>query len=386
MGFYPRPARDETFAELRKDIREFCREHDLARLCQQLDARPRFPREVFALLGSRGWLGSGVAAEFEGAGWPLSREAVVIEELAREGGSVFAKLALQPNYCSILRQGSGELRARWYSPLLRGTVLVGNQITEPDAGSDVASMAMVAEKQGDEYVLQGSKSGIAFAEDAEAAIVLARTGGSPGAKGVSAFLVPQRLQGDLGERWMRRGRVSYNQVRVPASHLIGREGEAFSYLMTSLTHERVLLSVIYLALADASLRTTIDHVMQRKAFGRVIGSFEAVSFPLVEGVARLEAARLLVERTIARHEQGQKVDAEASLCKWLSNETALRILDDAIQFHGSLGYSNQAPHEQRWRDVRSGGIAHGTREILHVVAAREILGRESLPYGADGKR
>jgi cyclohexanecarboxyl-CoA dehydrogenase len=248
-------------------------------------------------------------------------------------------------------------------------------------------MEMVAERDGDAYILNGTKSGISFAGDAEAAIVYARTSDAAGAKGVSAFIVPQQLDGisyelheDLGERWMRRGCVHYDRVRVPAEQLIGAEGTAFSRLMISLSHERMLLSVIYLALADASLRETMRYVMSRKAFGAVLGSYEAVSFPLVEDVARLEATRLFVERTIGHYEEGRNIDAEAAVSKWLSNETALQVLDDAIQFHGGLGYSNEVPHQQRWRDVRSGRIAHGTREILHIVAARELLGRESLPY------
>lgn len=385
-----RAARDDE--AMARQVTAFARSSNLADRSRALDSQPEFPWTEFRALGERGWLGPRIPKANGGQGWPLLREARLIEVLSREGGSVFGKLVLQPEFCSVLLHGSPALRQRWFRPLLAGKVLVGNQITEPGAGSDVAALATSAILEGDprtgSYIVTGTKSEVAFAEDAQAALVYVRAGDVPGAAGVTALLIPQNARGisrelhdDLGERWMRRGTVHYDHVRVPAAQRIGAEGEGFRLLMGELTHERALLGVIYLALAQASLDETLADVMSRRAFGRPLGSFEAISFPLVEDVARLEAARLYLWATLAKLEDGRPAPGESALAKWLANSTALGVLDHAMQFHGGAGYSKRLPHEQRWRDVRSGRVAHGTDEILHIVAAREILGRESVPYG-----
>lgn len=380
------PAREE---EIRREARAFVLEAHLADRARELDQNPAFPQAEWKALAGRGWLGPRVREEMGGAGWKLTEEAVLIEELAYGGGSVFAKLVLQPQFCSPLQRGGRDLRERWYRPMLQGKVLVGNQVTEPGAGSDAASLAMTAAHDGETFVLSGTKSGIAFASDADAAIVYARTSPEQGARGVSAFLVPQDLPGirrhllrDLGEKWMRRGTVHYEKVVVPASSMIGESGAGFQYLMEELTPERALLAVIYLALARRSWEETRVRVMGRQAFGRPLGSFEGISFPLVEDYVRLESARLFAWDVLARLERAPKgMDGDAALSKMWANTVALEALEHAMQFHGGDGYSDAFPHEQRWRDVRSGAVAHGSLEVLKVVAARELMGRESLPYG-----
>ncbi len=379
-------------AELRREVRRFAQERDLARRARELDEHPAFPWEEYRALGGRGWLGPRQAETEGGRGWPLRREAALLEELAYQGGSALAKLSLQPDFCSVLAHASPSLRERWFRPLFTGGVLVGNQVTEPEVGSDAAHLRLLAEPApGPEggFLLTGTKSQVAFAADAQAAVVYARTGEGEGGRGISAFLVPQDLRGirvelyeDLGERWMRRGEVHYDRVQVPKENLIGEPGQGFRYLRRELTQERALLAVVYLALSRASLDEVAERVMHRQAFGRPLGSFEAVSFPLVEDLARWEAAYLFVDETLALLERGEgPVDGRAALAKWLSNETSLTILDHAMQLCGGEGYSHRLPHEQRWRDVRSGRVAHGSQEILHLVAARDYLGRGSSPYG-----
>jgi cyclohexanecarboxyl-CoA dehydrogenase len=378
--------------ELRREVRRFAQERELTHLARELDEHPRFPWEVYRALGAQGWLGPRQAEAEGGRGWPLLREAALLEELAYRGGSVMAKLALQPDFCSVLAQASPAIRDRWFRPLFRGEVLVGNQVTEPGRGSDATHLQLSAERVGGPdggFLLTGTKSQIAFAADAQAALVYARTGEGEGARGISAFLVPQDLPGisvtlyeDLGERWMRRGDVHYERVRVPEENLVGEPGRGFAYLRRELTEERALLAVIYLALARASLDEVAEAVMHRQVFGRPLGSFEAISFPLVEDLARWESAHLYVRETLSLLQAGEGgAGGRAALAKWLSNETSLAILDHAMQFTGGEGYSHRLPHEQRWRDVRSGGVAHGSNEILHLVAAREYLGRGSSPYG-----
>ena len=310
--------------------------------------------------------------------------ATALYHLAYHGGTTFAKLSLQPEFASVLGEhGSPSLIDRYYRPLVRGECLVANQVTEPSAGSDAGAIVLAARAVGDEVELTGTKSEAAFAQDADAAIVYARDDAGAGpSEGISAYLVPQRLHGiaatvvpDLGERWMRRGTVVYDHVRIPASHRIGAPGAAFGYLKPELTQERALLAAIYLGVARASWEETVRYVGGRSVFRRPLSDQQAVAFPLVEDGARMEAARLYTMRTIERLGAGAPVDGEAALAKWLATETALVVLDHAIQFHGGRGYSKALPHEQRWRDVRSGGIAHGPSEIMRLVAARELWPR-----------
>lgn len=335
-------------------------------------------------MGAAHLLGLRTPARLGGRELPLPRVGALLYRLAYAGGTAFAKLSLQPEFSSVLAEhGSPELIDRWFRPMMRGESLVGNQLTEPTAGSDVAAIQMRAVRDGSDYVLRGTKSEVAFAVDADAAIVYAKLPAAAPRTGITAFLVPQDLPGiarqtgagDMGERWQRRGSVTYTDVRIPVSQRIGEEASGFEYVRSELTRERALLAAIYLGVGRASWDETVRYVGEREAFGRPLASQEAVSFPLVEDGADLEAAWLYVQEALRSLEAGANADAEAALAKWMAGETALRAIDHAIQFHGGRGYSQALPHEQRWRDVRSGGIAHGPAEIMHLVAARHLWPR-----------
>lgn len=361
------------------EAEELAQRLDLARRSVEIDRDEGFPREEFRALGAAGWLGLHQPKERGGRGWALPEVGVALFHLAYHGGTAFAKMSLQPEFCSVLAEhGSRELVAANFPALMRGERLIGNHVTEPGAGSDVRAIACHARREGDEYELTGVKSEAAFAPIADAAIVYARVDGdAPGA--VTALLVPQDGRGiarravpDLGERWMERGEVRYDRVRVPVRQRIGEEGRAFDYLKDELVRERALLAAIYLGVARASWDETVAYVGERTAFGKTLAAHEAVGFPLVEDWARQDAAWLLTQAALARLGRGEPADAEASLAKWLAVEVALGTIDHAIQFHGGQGYSGALPHERRWRDVRSGRLAHGTAEIMRRVAARAL--------------
>jgi alkylation response protein AidB-like acyl-CoA dehydrogenase len=371
-----------------EELRSTALRLDLARRYQELDRHPSFPRQEFRSLGEAKLLGLHTASALGGRGLPLARTGVALFHLAYLGGTVFAKLSLQPEFSSVLADhGSAALVDAWYRPMVRGEVVVGNHITEPGAGSDAGAIAASAMPDGDEYVLTGEKSEAVFAADADAAIVYARVRGTDPRREITAFLVPQTLAGierststgDLGERWQRRGTVRYDKVRVARSMRIGEEGMGFGYLRRELTQERALLAAIYLGAGRASWDETVEYVGQRKAFGLTLSAQEAVAFPLVEDGAELEAAWLYTSRVLEGLDRGEKRDAEAAMAKWMATEVALRAIDHAIQFHGGRGYSQEFPHEQRWRDVRSGRIAHGPSEIMRLVAARQLWGRAERP-------
>ncbi len=363
------------------EVRAASRRLDLPRRYRELDRTPAFPRAEFRALGEAGLLGLRTPTALGGRGLSLPRAGIALFHFAYLGGTTFAKLSLQPEFSSVLAEhGAPELVEAWFRPMVRGERLVGNHITEPGAGSDAAGISATAERSGEGYLLDGEKSEAAFAGDADAAIVYARVPPAEPRSGATAFLVPQDLPGiehvpppgDLGERWQRRGTVRYRSVRLPREYRIGEEGAGFRYLRSELTREHALLAAIYLGVARASWDETVEYVGRRRAFGRPLSQQEAVAFPLAEDGARLEAAWLYTARTLALLEAGSPAVAEAALAKWLATDVALRTLDHAIQFHGGRGYSAELPHEQRWRDVRSGQIAHGPSEIMLHTAARRL--------------
>jgi cyclohexanecarboxyl-CoA dehydrogenase len=372
---------DPIVAEVRAAIHAL----NLGDRYRALDERPEFPRAEFRSLGDAHLLGLRTARKYGGRGLPLPTVGAALYHLAYGGGTAFAKLSLQPEFASVLAEhGSERLVDEWFRPMVRGERLVGNQLTEPTAGSDASAIAMTAVPDGEAYVLNGVKSEVAFAADADAAVVYAKVPSGAPRGGITAFLVPQELPGivreagvgDLGERWQRRGTVTYSGVRLPQGLRIGDERAGFEYVREELTRERALLAAIYLGVARASWDETVRYVGERVAFGKPLSTQEAVAFPLVEDGASLTAAWLYVERTLQLLETGGRLDAEAALSKWMACEVALRAIDHAIQFHGGRGYSHALPHEQRWRDVRSGRIAHGPAEIMHVVAARQLWPRK----------
>jgi cyclohexanecarboxyl-CoA dehydrogenase len=342
-------------------------------------------------MGQARLLGLSIPAGLGGRGLSLPDTGRALRELAYLGGTTFAKLALQPEFCSVLAvHGRRALRARYFEPLLRGEGLVANLLTEPGAGSDLSALAATARRVGTGYRLDGIKSEAAFAVDAGAAIVYARVPGkaSPGA-GLSAFLVPLEGPGierdwelDLGERWMRRGSVKFSEVALTRGARIGPEGHALDAVKEELTRERLFLAAIYLGVARASFEELVDHVGSRSTFGRPLARHQAVGFPLVEDWARLDAAELYVERALKRAEREGADPGASALAKWMAADVALSTLDHAIQFSGGRGYSKALPHEQRWRDVRSGALAHGTAEIMHLVAAQSLWPRRpATPEG-----
>ncbi len=318
-----------------------------------------------------------------GRGLGLPEAGAALYRMAyRSGATTFAKLLLQPEFSSVLgEQGSDRLRASYYAPLLRGELLLGNQLTEPTAGSGLGGLALEARPEGSGgYRLRGTKSQAAFAADAEAAIVYARVAGSGAAsKGLTAFLVPQerpgierRVVGDLGERWMRRGAVRYDDVAVEGELRIGEEGAALGYVVPELRRERALLALVYLGVARRSLEETVEHVGDRRVSGRPLSDRQAVGFPLAEDWAEGDALTLYALRALERLDAGANAEAEGALAKALSVPLALRTIDHALQFHGGRGYSQELPFERRWRDVRSGDLAHGPGEVMRQTAVRAL--------------
>jgi cyclohexanecarboxyl-CoA dehydrogenase len=372
--------------ELVRTLRTFARK-ELAPRSREWDRTGAFPWEAWRQMGELGLLGLRTPAEYGGQVTDLLTMGIATEEVARGDFSCTYGIQLAGLAGEIIgRNGSEELKRRWLPPTARGETVIALALTEPGAGSDAANLACRAERDGDDYVITGEKSGISLAMVAQAAIVFARTGGG-GARGVTAFLVPLDAAGvsrsalrDLGTRAVARAVLSFDHVRVPASHRLGSEGAGFREVMRGFDYNRLVIALACLGVAQVSLEETMQYVRERRAFGRAIARFEGVSFPIAEAATHVDAARGLCYRGLWLADQGRAYTKESAMAKWWAPRLAVETIHQCLLLHGHYGYTDELPFEQRLRDVIGLELGDGTAEVMKVVVARELLGRESLPY------
>jgi cyclohexanecarboxyl-CoA dehydrogenase len=373
--------------ELVRTLRAFSRK-ELAPHSAEWDRTGRFPWDAWRRMGELGLFGLRAPAAWGGQEADLVTTGIAIEEIGRGDFSCTYGIQLACLAGEIVgRNGSEEVKRRWLPPVIRGEAVMAIALTEPGVGSDAAHLACRAERHGDEYVITGEKSGISLGMVAHAAMVFARTGPGAGARGVTAFLVPLDLPGvtrsalhDLGSRAVGRAVLSFDHVRVPASHRLGPEGAGFYEVMRGFDFNRVLIALACLGVAQVSLEETMRYVQERRAFGRPIVQFEGVSFPLAEAATLLEAARLLSYKALWLADRGERHTKEAAMAKWWAPKLAVETIHQCLLLHGHYGYTDELPFGQRLRDVIGLEIGDGTAEIMKLIVARELMGREALPY------
>jgi cyclohexanecarboxyl-CoA dehydrogenase len=373
--------------ELARTLRAFAG-RALAPRSGQWDRSGEFPRDAWRQMGELGLLGLRAPAELGGAEADLVTTGIAVEEIAR--GDFCATYGIQLAAFAgeiVGRNGSAEVRERWIPPTARGETVIALALTEPGVGSDAAHLACRAEREGGDYVLTGEKSGISLGMAAQAAIVFARTGGGAGARGISAFLVPLDLPGvarsalrDLGSHAIVRAVLSFDHVRLAGSLRLGAEGTGFRQVMGSFDSNRVLIGLACLGAAQVSLEETMAYVKERQAFGRALARFEGVSFPIAEAATQLEAARWLCYRALWLADRGAPFTKESAMVKAWVPRLAVDTIHQCLLLHGHYGYTSELPFEQRLRDVMGLEIGDGAAAIMKIVVARELMGRESLPY------
>jgi cyclohexanecarboxyl-CoA dehydrogenase len=312
---------------------------------------------------------------------------IAIEEVARGDFSCTYGVQLACLGGEIIgRNATEEVRQRWLPAMVSGEAVLAIGLTEPSAGSDAASLACRAVREGDEYVITGEKSGISLGLVAHAIMLFATTDPSAKARGVTAFLVPLDRPGvsrsplrDLGARAVGRAVLSFDHVRVPVSHRLGEEGTGFYQVMRGFDFNRVLIALACLASAQISLEETMAYVKERRAFGRALAQFEGVSFPIAEAATMIEAARLLCYRALSLADRGERHTKESAMVKWWAPRLAVDTIHQCLLLHGHYGYTDELPFEQRLRDVIGLEIGDGTAEVMKLIVARELMGRESVP-------
>jgi len=368
---------------LQRTLRQFAMAELLPKYTRW-DRRGEFPAEVWPQLGEMGVFGLRVPETYGGTGFSYLEAGFAIEQIAR--GDFNACYGIL-NACfagDILgRFASPEICSAWLPPLAAGEKVISICLTEPHCGSDAASIRTRAIRDGDDYVVSGEKSAITLLMVADAAVLFAKTAPEKKAAGVSAFLLPLDARGltktryeDMGAKGIVRGSLFLDDVRIPAANRIGPENAGFTQVMQTFDYTRALIGLMCLGAAEQTVEETIGYVKGREAFGQPISKNQGVSFPLAEAKARLEMLRWLCYRTLWLRDQGLPHTAEAAMCKAEGPTLCADVIRECLVLHGHYGYTQDYPVEQRYRDVLGQIIADGTPQIMKMIIARNMLGRE----------
>jgi cyclohexanecarboxyl-CoA dehydrogenase len=352
------------------------------------DRRAAFREGLVAEMAGMGLIGLRIPAEHGGQGADALTTGIAAEEISRADLNA-AYLILLPSLVAEVLIGAADARQReaWLPRIAAGETVPCLCLTEPEHGSDAASLALRAERDGDGWRLTGEKTSISLATFAQTALVFARTGDKDsGARGISAFYVELDERyvrrspfSDLGERSVGRASLAFDGHPVPADGLVGGEGEGFVRCMRGFDYSRALIALMCLACAGRSLDEAIAYARERNAFGGPISRQQGVAFPLVELATQLRGARLLCYESLWRKDRGEPHALEANMVKWWGPRLAVEICHQALLTFGHSAYSDELPQAQRLRDVIGLEIGDGTAQIASLVAARHLFGREHAP-------
>ncbi len=358
-------------------------QREIAPHITQWDRAHTFPRSLYGKLNDVGLMGMLVPEEYGGVGADQVAYALAIEELARVDAGTAVTVSVHSMIChAIAVLGTDAQRAQWLERLAAGDTIAGFGLTEPDAGSDAAAIRGTAVRDGDEYILNGRKQWCTNGGYAGVVMAMFRTGG-PGVRGISAFLVDADTPGLIAEKTTEKLGIHtsntvdllFDNVRIPATALLGREGSGLSSALATLTSGRVGIAAQAVGILAACLESSVEFAKQRTAFGKPIGAFEGISFKIARMATDLDAARLLVMRAAALAAAGRPYAIEASKAKLFASTAARTHASEAVQIHGGYGYTTEFPVERYYRDAKITEIYEGTSEIQQLVIARSLLGR-----------
>jgi alkylation response protein AidB-like acyl-CoA dehydrogenase len=367
---------------LRRSIREFA-EAEIKPYIREWDAAQHFPHELLPKLAELGLMGIQFSPEYGGSGMSAVDYCICIEELARVDPSVSLSVAAHNGLgaAHIAMFGSTEQKQQYLAPLARGAKLAAWGLTEPGSGSDAAAMRTTASRDGDDWILNGSKMFITHGASAHTMVVMAVTDRSKGNKGISAFVVERGTPGfiagkkedKLGMRASETTEVIFQNCRIPAAQLLGDAGQGFIQTLQVLDAGRIGIAALSVGLAQGAYEAARSYAFERRQFGRAIGTFQSIRWKLVDNAARLEAARLLTYRAAWLKDQRRRMTLESSMAKLYASEIAVRASEDAVQIHGGYGFVKDYPAEKFFRDVKLTTIGEGTSEVQRLVIARQLL-------------
>jgi hypothetical protein len=364
---------------------------DMARAfaCEQLapnaaqwDRDSRFPKEALAEMGRLGLMGIQIPETYGGAGAGMTALALALEEIAAGDGSVSTVMSVHNGLGSlpILQFGSEEQKKKYLPRLAKGEVLSAFALTEPHVGSDASAIRTRAEKHGNGWRLNGTKQFVTSGSTAGICITFAVTNPNAGKKGISAFIVPTdtpgynvaRVEHKLGQRASDTCQIVFDEMKLPADALLGKEGEGYKIALSNLEGGRIGIAAQAIGMARAAYEAALAYAKEREAFGQKIIRHQAVAFRLADMATHIEAARLLTLNAAGLRDKGRPCLKEASMAKLFASEMAERVCSDAIQIHGGYGYVTDFPVERIYRDVRVCQIYEGTSDIQRLVISRAL--------------
>jgi alkylation response protein AidB-like acyl-CoA dehydrogenase len=377
------PLTDEQ-REIQNVAREFAREY-IAPYSAEWDEKAHFERSVIDKLGELGFLGMMIPEQYDGLGLDTYSYLLALEEIATADASVAVAMSVHNSLPTqmILRWGTDAQRAQFLAPMARGEMLGAFALSEPEAGSDAASLRAQAVRDGDEWVLNGTKSWVTSGGQADVYLTMVRTD-SPdnrrGARGISAFILTPDLPGfsvgrkedKMGLRGSPTTQLVFENCRVPADRLLGEEGSGFVYAMQSLDNGRLGIAAQAIGIARAALEHSTAYAADRKQFGQALRELQAIQFKLADMAMRVTAARALLYATATAKDRGVRTTQYGSMSKLFASETAMWVTTQAVQIFGGYGYMKEYPVERLFRDAKVTEIYEGTSEIQRIVIAREL--------------
>lgn len=366
---------------IRDSVRDFVERH-VAPTVIERDEKCAFPHDIIEQMADQGLLGIPHDPEFGGGGVDTVSFCLAIEEIARWDASLALTVASHTSLCSghIALAGTDQQKQKYLTPLARGEQLGGWCLTEPGSGSDSSDMKTTAEKNGDSYILNGSKIFITQGSVGDVYVVLAKTDQDKGTGGISAFIVEKAWDGvtpgkkikKLGMNSSDTTEVHFENVEVPAENLLGNEGEGFKDTMQVLDSGRIGIGALAVGIARGCLEESLKYSSERKQFGKSVGDFQAIEHKMVDIAVDTDAARLLVHRAAWLKDQGKSYTKEASMGKLFASEAAMDAAVEAVQIHGGYGYTKEYHVERFMRDAKLLEIGEGTSEIQRLIIGREL--------------
>jgi len=367
--------------------REFARA-EIAPWSAAWDRDAHFERSLIPKLGALGFLGMMVPERYDGQGLDTCTYLVALEEIAAVDASVAVLMSVHNSLPTqmLLRWGSEEQKQRFLRPLARGDWLGAFALSEPDAGSDAANLSAQAVRDGDQWVINGTKAWVSAGGQSDVYLAMARTD-SPndrrGARGIGAFIVTPDLPGfkvgkkedKLGLRASATTQLIFDDLRVPCANLLGESGRGFLYAMQSLDNGRLGISAQAIGIARAALEHSTRYAAERRQFGKPIKEYQGIQFMLADMATSITAARAMLYAAAAAKDRGESITQFSSMSKLFASETAMKVTTDAIQIFGGYGYMKDFPVERLFRDAKVTEIYEGTSEIQRIVIARELYTR-----------
>lgn len=372
----------EEQQQIKTSVREFA-EAEIAPHVMEWDETQHFPMELKPKLAELGLMGVLFPEGYGGAGMGYVEYATIIEELSRVDGSVGISIAAHNSLCSnhIYQFGTEAQKQKYLVPLARGEHLGAWGLTEPGAGSDASGTRTTAVRDGNGWIINGSKNFITHAIHGDTCVAFASSDRAKHGKGITAFVFekgmkgfsPSKKENKLGLRASETASVVFEDCHVPDENRLGEVGQGFVNAMEVLDGGRISIAALAVGIAQGAYESALHYSRERQQFGKPISEFQAIQFKLADMATQIDAARLLMYRAAWMKDQGKKTTKESSMAKLFASEVSVRVCEEAIQVHGGYGYTKDYPAEKYWRDSKLCTIGEGTSEIQRIIIAREIL-------------